>query len=178
MSAGSLGIVHREGCVECVGSIVLPFSAPHARMAGAVPRRYGDTRVRDATVGTAWPSIQERRRADGLDEWRQGAHDDLVLVVALAIWWGASMPTGSTPGGWRDLWDLDDPVVESTRRYQADLQAPAPVTPAAMDAAIVPRVDVVAGSSTAERLAGPGDLPVSWRRCCGGHIDTGQGPLL
>lgn len=39
MSAGSLGIVHRVGCVACVVSIMLPFSAPHAKRAVAIPRR-------------------------------------------------------------------------------------------------------------------------------------------
>ncbi len=34
----------------------------------------------------------------GAGGWREGAHDDLVLAVAIAAWWGERQPRGSRPG--------------------------------------------------------------------------------
>ena len=64
----------------------------------------------------------------GGDDWRQGSHDDLVLAVALSLWWGERRHTrggeviaesyanvgGQDPAGARDaLWAAEWPTLHS-----------------------------------------------------------------
>lgn len=38
--------------------------------------------------------VNTRTGNDSYEAWRDGEHDDLVLAVALALWWGERSPTG------------------------------------------------------------------------------------
>lgn len=46
-------------------------------------------------------TLTGHQRFEAGDEWREGAHDDLVLSLALAVWWGEHRPAS---------WDTIDPA--------------------------------------------------------------------
>lgn len=81
---------------DLVAALQLAFQAGRLEIAAGTDHaqtlvaELADFRVRMSASGS-----------DTYGAWRDGAHDDLVLALALAVWWGDRMPARSRKAGGR-----------------------------------------------------------------------------
>lgn len=82
------------------------WHVPKRDLVSSVNTAMQSRRLRAASTLSEWPTLEAELRnfrarislsghdsygAGPTDEWRMGSHDDLVLSLALAIWWGERM---------------------------------------------------------------------------------------